>query len=381
MKIATVLFTYNRSYHTKQVIDALKHNIILPQKLFIFQDGLKQGMDGREWEKVNDLIYGIDWCDKEIIVSQYNRGLADSIVTGINYAFRDYEATIVLEDDCVSTSNFICFMQQCLEKYKNNKKIYSISGYNLPLSLKKKKYDIYGCGRISSWGWATWKDRWDIFEKDYELVKKMKKGKKESENLALWGSDLEEMLVANVRGNIDSWAVFWALNVIAREGICIYPYESFIRNIGTDGSGVHCGITSKYDVDMIYEEKKEFCLPDNIGFLDETKKAFVSEFGGYTAISKEDGIKEKVLIYGLGSFYVQNEKKINEKYYVEAFIDTWKRGWFAGKKILKLNDIEKYRYDKIIVMIRDVQECKKVMETLTKKISNVDIIISGHDIV
>ena len=40
MDIATILFTYNRSYHTNEVIKALEQNIVLPQKLYIFQDGL-----------------------------------------------------------------------------------------------------------------------------------------------------------------------------------------------------------------------------------------------------------------------------------------------------------------------------------------------------
>ena len=100
MKIATLLFTYNRSKHTSQVIAALKSNIIIPEKLYVFQDGLKNGEDPTEWEEVNKLIYSIDWCNKEIIISEYNKGLAESIVWGINYAFKDYEAVIVLEDDC-----------------------------------------------------------------------------------------------------------------------------------------------------------------------------------------------------------------------------------------------------------------------------------------
>ncbi|MDE6713238.1 MAG: hypothetical protein K2K20_05825, partial [Lachnospiraceae bacterium] len=61
MKIATVLFTYNRSHHANRVIEALKCNTVLPQKLFIFQDGCREGEDDTEWKKVNHLIYDIDW--------------------------------------------------------------------------------------------------------------------------------------------------------------------------------------------------------------------------------------------------------------------------------------------------------------------------------
>lgn len=97
MKIATLLFTYHRSYHTGEVLNALRKNTVLPQKLFVFQDGLKSNEDDREWKQVHKLINEIDWCDTEIIVSDMNRGLAVSIVSGINYVFKEYDAIIVLE--------------------------------------------------------------------------------------------------------------------------------------------------------------------------------------------------------------------------------------------------------------------------------------------
>ena len=87
MKIATLLFTYNRSYHTEQVLSALKENTALPQKLIVFQDGRKRETDINEWNKVNSLIHKIDWCDHEIVVSGYNKGLADAILFGVDYAF------------------------------------------------------------------------------------------------------------------------------------------------------------------------------------------------------------------------------------------------------------------------------------------------------
>jgi len=48
MKIATLLFTYNRSRHTGQVIESLKNNTVLPEKLIVFQDGVRQDEDAEE---------------------------------------------------------------------------------------------------------------------------------------------------------------------------------------------------------------------------------------------------------------------------------------------------------------------------------------------
>lgn len=380
MKIATLLFTYNRSYHTEQVIKALSQNIVLPQKLYIFQDGIGE-CDICEWTKVNHLIRSIDWCDTEIFVSEHNKGLADAIVFGVNYAFQENDAVIVLEDDCVPTANFISFMQQCFEKYCFDKRVYSVSGYTWPIILEKGQYDIYGCGRISSWGWGTWKNRWEeAYKKDFELVKRMKREEVLSRNLAMWGSDLEDIVVKNVRGECDSWAVFWALNVISKEGICINPYKSFIKNIGMDGSGRHCGITNRFESRCIDEEQIEFCLPDKLDISEETKSAFAALYGSYTAAARSDESKERILIYGAGKFYLNNEKAINEKYVIEALIDKKKRGWMEGKRIISLNEAGQYIYDKILVMVWNIQECMNIIKELAAQGISQENILLGHSL-
>ncbi len=368
MNVATIVFTYNRSYHTEQVLEALRRNTVLPQKLYLFQDGLGEG-NKEEWEKTNRLICGVDWCDKEVIVSENNKGLAASIESGVNYAFKEHDAVIVLEDDCVPTVDFINFVQQCFVKYENDKRIYAVSGYAWPIELQSDKYDVYGCGRISSWGWGTWRDRWEIYEKDYEIARKMKKDKEASKNLALWGNDLEDTLINNVRGSNDSWAVFWALNVISHMGICINPYYSLIRNIGFDGSGVHCGRTERYDTEMMCEKKGDFFLPDLPEISNEVEKAFAPLFGNYTAVNDDsENEKESVLIYGLGNCFHKKEEELNERYHIRAFIDNRKKGYYAGKKIIKPKDIRAYAFDKILVEIKNIGECITVVQSLVKEL-------------
>ncbi len=368
MNIATLLFTYNRSYHTEQVIEALKCNSVSPQKLFVFQDGMEEGTNRQEWEKVASLIHAIDWCEHEVITSEYNKGLANSIISGINYALEEYDAVIVLEDDCVPASNFIFFMQKCFEKYESDKRVYSVSGYAWPIHLQKGEYDVYGCGRISSWGWGTWKDRWGIYEKNYEIIRKMKQEEEPSKNLALWGNDLEDTLVGNVRGDCDSWAVFWALNVIARGGICINPYYSLIHNIGFDGSGVHCGRTERFDTAMICGEQQQFSLPDQTTVSDKVKRAFVSLYGNSTAINdKKDDKKETILVYGLGTHFRERERELNEKYNIVAFIDNRKKGYYAGRKVIKPGEIKKYAFDKIFVLVKNIGECIHIAKSLIKE--------------
>ena len=49
---------------------------------------------------------------------------------------------------------------------------------------------------------------------------------------------------------IKTWAIFWYATVFFGEGLSLHPKTSLVRNIGHDGSGVHCGKNSGFDIDF-----------------------------------------------------------------------------------------------------------------------------------
>lgn len=189
MDIGIVVFAYNRSRHLGKVLEGLRENREV-SKLYIFQDGLKCEEHQNEWEMTRQVIEDIDWCETAYQLSHKNKGLACSIVDGISAVFAENDAVIVLEDDCVPTANFVNFMVQCFEKYQNDKRVYSVSGYSWPIDLPEDEYDVYGCGRVSSWGWGTWKDRWKQYSTDSGILNRIKRDKKKSQYLAKMGKRL-----------------------------------------------------------------------------------------------------------------------------------------------------------------------------------------------
>lgn len=284
MQIATILFTYNRSLHTKKVLDALKENTIRPAKLYIFQDGLKKQEDYEEWLCVNEQIKNIDWCESHFVVAKKNKGLAASIVDGINQVFKSSDAVIVLEDDCVAHPQFMEYMNQALEKYAGDSRVYAINGYGWPADAEKNGTDAYFAGRAGSWGWGTWKERWAEYEQDYKLLGRIKKDPVLAEQLRIWGEDLESYVLGNVEGSHDSWTVFWALKVIEQNGCCLTPYESFIENIGFDGTGVHCASENVTQNLRAHSLNKKVLLPSAVEFPGNYAQAFE---GIFSWISKE----------------------------------------------------------------------------------------------
>ena len=283
MNIATVLFTYNRSFHTESVLEALRKNIKRPEKLYIFQDGVKCSEHKAEWEKVNDMITHVTWCESQVIVSEQNKGLADSIVSGINYVLESNDALIVLEDDCVPHPCFMTYMYACLSKYAKNREVFSISGSAWNVDVEPNGMCAYFAGRISSWGWATWKDRWKYYKQDYKILARMSLNEEIRHELEIWGGDLESMLLGNVKGKCNSWAVFWALHVIEQRGVVVTPYQSLIKNIGMDGTGVHCADVSFKQYALPWDQMMELKLPDSVEFPADYKNVFRSLFARSTA--------------------------------------------------------------------------------------------------
>lgn len=319
MKVATVLFTYNRSWHTQQVLNALKGNTVLPEKLLVFHDGLKKEEHREEWEKTQSLIEEIDWCDCEIISSDMNKGLAKSVVTGLNFVFKTYDAAIVLEDDCVSHPLLMQYMVSALEYYCDTKKVYSIGGFAWPIEVEENGTDVYATQRASSWGWATWKDRWKFFKQDYKIIGRIKKNPDLCSKLHVWGEDLENYLLGNVYGYCDSWLTFWALNIIENNGYCITPYKSLIDNIGFDGTGVHCG-NNKVETIMQEEKQKEFVFDDELLISTATEEKFANHLS-WTPRAQIDAYYYSLLLKWMnlrnrGKFVIDylKERNINKTY-------------------------------------------------------------------
>ena len=336
MKIATILFTYNRSEHTRAVLEGLAHSTIMPQKLFIFHDGPKENTNIQEWENVEKVIHSVTWCDVEIHTAKENKGLANSVIDGVNLVMKTYDAVIVLEDDCVPHKMFMEYMQDALWKYADDKRVYSVGGWAWPLELEASETDAYFTGRISSCGWGTWRDRWSQYERDYSLLNRIKKNKEMNERLQIWGYDLESHLVGNITGTCDSWAVFWALKVIEKGGYCLAPYESLITNIGFDGTGVHSGIGGVCLRQRDEENMKEVVLPDNVIATKECKIKF-AESRRFVATEEKLRCYNKIFSDWLE---LRNNQKSILNYFSNRGINkisVWGRGKICEHVLKELN--------------------------------------------
>ncbi|MEJ2105602.1 MAG: glycosyltransferase [Ignavibacteriaceae bacterium] len=248
-----ILFVYNRPEHTRQTLEYLSKNKLAESfKLFIFSDGPKTEKDQQKVSEVRDLLKNIKGF-KEIKIAERekNLGLANSVINGVNQIFKSYEKVIVLEDDIISSPSFLKFMNDALDFYKADEKIFSVSGYPYPVKIPASyNKDVFIAHRASSWGWGTWKDRWQKVDWELKDYSSLLKNIEDQNLLKEAGEDLLPMLKAQIKDEVDSWAIRWTYTQLKNNAFCLYPVSPLCKNIGTDWSGTHSSSSKKLNVEL-----------------------------------------------------------------------------------------------------------------------------------
>lgn len=276
------LFTYCRLSETINTVKALQQNYLASSsELFIFSDG---GKDESSWDKVNALRLYLKQINgfKSVTIfeSTFNQGLATSIIKGVSKIMDIYGKAIVIEDDLISSSNFLDFMNQCLDMYENNSKIFAVSGYSYPLRYRVDHiYDVSFGYRSYPWGWATWKSRWKEVDWDVSDYSIFKKSRMQQRSFNRGGSDLSSMLHKQMAGQLDSWMIRWVYHQYKHDMYDVFPKVSKIINNGFTKEATHTSSCSplRYVTPLDQSNNRVFELPECVTLDNEIVKQFQSK--------------------------------------------------------------------------------------------------------
>ena len=243
MKLAPIaMFVYNRLEHTRNAIEKLSKNHLADKSdLFIFSDGPKNEIDADQITRVREYIKNIKGFYSVTIVAQdRNIGLANSVMSGVNYLCEKFGRVIVVEDDLETSTGFLSFMNDALSKFEDDDRVLSISGYMYPLPIKLTSDAIF-LEAPHSWGWATWKNRWKLYSTDGKRLMNELQSKRMLREFNYNGPhNYQRMLTKQISGLNDSWYIRWYAVSILSGKMSVYPIRSLVRNFGLDGTGVHC---------------------------------------------------------------------------------------------------------------------------------------------
>ena len=306
MKLAPIaVSTYTRLHHLKRTIEALQKNTLAKQsELYIFSDAPKLG-DEEKVKKVRKYIHTIDGFKTVNIVERATNNRIKNNRGGMRKLLNEYGRIIFMEEDNITASGFLQFMNDALNFYTANKDIICISGYNVPVNFPKSyKFDYYLSAYFNGWGFATWDNR--------DFMKALEYNDAYSEvmnDLSLYNkiNKIHPKLINGLKqiqeGKLQAGDYNIVFHSIKNNLYTVKPIESFVNNIGHDGSGVHCGISNKFRMNNTLNEKT-ISFSDTVSYNFEIDQIFYKFF--HPEPTKTQGTSAPTLLPTTLNFMVNN---------------------------------------------------------------------------
>lgn len=265
-KSPIILIAFNRPETTQKVFHAIR--IAKPKKLYFAVDAPREQFpeDQNNVEQVKDIINQVDWdCEVYTRFAQTNQGCGPGPYNAITWAFENEEKLIILEDDCVPAKSFFNYCYELLEKYKNDERIWMISGNNYNEEAVTTQHSYFFSKYGHSWGWATWKRCWD--QMDFNLSKypliveqDLYKSAFRTEKEAIFFKKKLDRIYEdpNLRSHI--WDFQFGFAISSNGGLSIIPRKNLVTNIGY--LGTHSEKKNQFHDRNVDENYKILSHPD-----------------------------------------------------------------------------------------------------------------------
>ena len=249
---AIAIFGFRRPNHLLRVMRALLVQLQarpcqIPVHVFLdgprSSDDLQRVADCRALADQFSNTHG--WA---VSASDKNKGLYESIYSGVSSLFDEYERVVVLEDDILTSPNFLDYIIDGLNIYSLDARVASIHGYLPPINGSLP--DTFFLRGADCWGWATWRDRWSDFRHDAaEMLKEIREQSLEKEFNMGGGVPNTRLLELTSLQSINSWAICWHASCFLANRYTLYPGKSLVKNIGLDSTGEHCVASSRMETE------------------------------------------------------------------------------------------------------------------------------------
>ena len=255
-------FAFNRPEHAARSLRALAANPDAAKStLRIFIDGPRNADDLERVESVRNVArHTRGFADMEVHAAGANQGLFAAITSGVGHVLRTHDRVIVVEDDVEVSPCFLTYMNTALSRYRDEARVGSIHGYTPPIPGLPDYFFLAGG---DCWGWATWNDRWPLFEPNpATLLRALAERRLLRAFIASHGAQSLLQLVRRAQGRSQSWATLWHASLFLAGRHTLHPGKSFVYNSGNDGTGSHAARSTAHDTLAI--ARFEGVLPSDV---------------------------------------------------------------------------------------------------------------------
>jgi FkbM family methyltransferase len=343
-----ILFVYKRPEHTQRTLDSLAANPLLEHsELIIFADGPKNNAseeDLRLIQLTRSICKAFDKSKKlSVVENKANLGLAKNIIEGVSKTVESHGKVIVVEDDLELSPSFLNYMNDALQMYEDDDKVFHISGYWFPVKNSKSLPETFFLDMATCWGWGTWKRAWKNFNPDVnELKKEIAKIDPEFKKFDYQGkSSFLQQIDLNIEGKLQTWAIKWYGSIFINSGLSLHPNVSYVNNTGHDGTGENSIHQNQYQWHRLanYVPLKKIKLEQS----DDARSRLQTFFESAFITHREPTLKKiakKVLPAPIKNFIKAQIRKTEEKQYDYLLtVNRYTAGTtpFLGKKITYLD--------------------------------------------
>jgi hypothetical protein len=167
---AVLLISFNRPDVTRRVLNRILE--INPPVLYFFNDAPRPGneSDVEMCSQIRKMASELEFGGVlKTRFEESNLGCKRGVSSATSWLFENEEMGIIIEDDTLPSIDFFWYCQEMLEKYKEDPRVFSITGCNLMNEWKSDLQDYHFALFGSFWGWAGWKRVWELY--DLEMSK------------------------------------------------------------------------------------------------------------------------------------------------------------------------------------------------------------------
>lgn len=266
-----VLFeTFARPDYARQAFDAIKR--AKPRILYFYSNKarLDRPDEVRRNEEIRAYVKEIDWeCDLHTFFRDEYVDVFTSLWGSLDWFFNNVKEGIVIEEDVVTCPAFYNYMSTLLEKYRDNNKVWIISGNNALPQYTPSGMSYFFSRFADIYGWASWSDRWHALDREMTEWPSFSKSKAYHD---YYSSFIQRRLqkiyynqVYNNKDKFHSWDIVFNYSMALNMAYCITPYTNLSADIGVSGANHSSGMESPLSKILIKTDSFPFEIGEPSG--------------------------------------------------------------------------------------------------------------------
>jgi len=242
---------YKRPGHLRKCIDALLANELACQTvLYIYSDAPSPG-DEREVKLVRQYISQIRGFKDVIIIEQQSNKRLSNIIESIEGPLSIHPKLIYIEEDLVVSNAFLQFMNDSLDYYENNTRVFSITGFTQPPCVNPSSFTVSASSIFTAWTCGLWRKKYSIYKDFYSreaLHERLAKSITASIKMIV-DHTFQMYIYSYLLSKRGELTPDWMIGYYLTENnlLQVFPPVPFASQTGLDGSGWHSTLDSRFD--------------------------------------------------------------------------------------------------------------------------------------